>query len=91
MNKHWSKINMQIYYFLEYNSLPNLLASTIAYMYYNNYKCKNFDYLYNNIKNYINTFDIDKKGVIILTKNILKNKYHLKIVKYNPLIIKEVD
>ena len=90
MNNNWNILNNKLIYYLQYNSLPNLLAVTIAYLYYYDLECDNFDYLYNNIKSYINICNEDKNNVLVITKNILKNKYSLIIYNYFPLIIKSI-
>ena len=44
-----------------------------------------------NVKSYINICNEDRDLIIFILKNILKNKYNLKIIRYNPLIIKKID
>lgn len=89
---NWSQINKQICYFIEFNILPNLLAHSISLIYFSNDESKYyFNSVYNNVRSYINICNEDRELVIYILKNILKNKYQLKIIKYNPLIIKRID
>ena len=70
----------------------NLLAHSISLIYFSNDERKYyFNSVYNNVRSYINICNEDRELVIYILKNILKNKYQLKIIKYNPLIIKRID
>lgn len=90
--KEWNEINKQLSYFIEYNILPNMISYVINLMYHNNINSNDFFYnIYNSVKSYINITGESKKLVINIVNNILKNKYGLIIIKYNPLIIKRID
>lgn len=90
MQNKWTRINDNIIYYLEYNILPSLLAFAISYVCFKDIKITNFNHFYNDIKSYINITGEDMKSVLTITRNILKNKYGVKIVSYNPLKIKKV-
>lgn len=88
----WNEVNKQLSYFMEYNILPNMISYVINLMYHTNINSKESFYnIYNSVKSYINITGESKKLVINIVNNILKNKYGLKITKYNPLIIKRID
>ena len=82
--KHMNNLGL----YLEHVILPELIAFGIADMYYHNIDInKSYKYFFNFYKRYVNVRFINYRIVLTIVKNILKNKYHLLIVEYYPLIV----
>lgn len=86
-NNSWKIVNNDILKYLELNVLPNILAFGIARLFYLEKlnSTISFLYYYNSIKSLINITNEDEVLVENIMKQILKDKYYLEIISYNPL------
>lgn len=86
-NNSWHIVNNDILKYLELNVLPNILAFGIARLFYLKKLTStlSFLYYYNSIKSLINITNEDKVLVENIMKQILKDKYYLEVICYNPL------
>ncbi len=75
--------------YIEIIILPELIAFSLARLYYyNNLKEISFCKYINSIRKLINIRNINYKLVKNITTNILRNKYNLKIISYYPIKLK---
>lgn len=74
-------LNKDLSKYLELNVLPNLLAFSLARLFYNNSLTdESLDCYYNSIKSLINLVNENKDIVLKIAKHILSDKYNLLIV-----------
>lgn len=86
----WKNINIEVQKYLEWYILPNLISFIIYRLYINNTLITDsYISIQNTLKTYINIVDENDYLIYKMVIDILDNKYKLKIVNLNPLIVKK--